>query len=189
MNRFQKYKKSRLERKDKSSIQEIDPKILDLCNTINSLEDYCTLSSCSGRIVLLIDKEKKLPDLFLFRSHDLIKPKNFKKELDKITESNYNIVSFKQEPCLVTLACSSLEKQRELFSYAQKAGFGRCGIITTEKNYVLELMCTEKLEFPVISQNKILVDDDFLDITIKKSNQNLKKGWKKIEKLNNLLKK
>ena len=189
MNKFQAYKRSRLKREDKSSIEEIDKPILELCNTINSLDNFCTLSSCSGRVVLILDHEKKGPGLFLFRSHEKINFDEFKKELERIANETSSTVSLKQEPCLVTVACNSLESQREIFSHAFQAGFGRCGAVTTEKHFVTELMCTEKMEFPVIDNGKILVDDNFLKIIVRKSNENLEKSWKKIEKFTNLLKK
>ena len=42
---------------------------------------------------------------------------------------------------------------------------------------------TNKLEFPILSNSKLLVGDNFLEIIIKKSNNNLKKSWEKIKRL------
>ena len=52
---------------DKSSIGKWAEKISGLCGKINSKENYYTTSSCSGRILLLIDQEKKGEDLFLLK--------------------------------------------------------------------------------------------------------------------------
>ena len=46
---------------------------------------------------------------------------------------------------------------------------------------------TEKLEFPIISEGKILVEDEFLKLIVEKSNENLKKSFGKIERLKNIL--
>ena len=188
MDRFKQYKKGRLQRKDKSSIQSWDKKIEELCNTINSLKDYCTVSSCSGRAVLLIKKDKKLPNLFVMRTHNLITFDELKQSLEETKGKIKDMVFFKQEPCLVTVACSSLEKQRELFFRAFDELWGKCGIITTEKNYIIELMATDKLELPIMDNGKILVDDEFLKILIERTNNNLKKSWNKIKNLENNLK-
>ena len=69
-NKFSQRKKSLLEKKDKSSKNSWDKKIIKLCNKINKLEDYYTTSSCSGRIVLIINQNKKQQGLFLRSYHD-----------------------------------------------------------------------------------------------------------------------
>jgi len=71
-NRFQQRKQEVLNKKDKSSIGFWDEKISKLCEKINSFEEYYTTSSCSGRIIVMIDSDKKCPGLFKFVSHDLI---------------------------------------------------------------------------------------------------------------------
>ena len=50
-----------------------------------------------------------------------------------------------------------------------------------------ELNSTEKLEFPIVKDKNILVDDEFLELVIKKCNENLEKSWKKVEKLERIL--
>ena len=49
--------------------------------------------------------------------------------------------------------------------------------------YFVELSSTEKLEFPIFYKGKIFVDENFLKVIVEKSNENLKKSWKKIERL------
>ena len=44
-------------------------------------------------------------------------------------------------------------------------------------------MSSERIEFPVIKDEKILVDDEFLKIVLDKANNNLEKGWDKIKNL------
>ena len=81
---FNQRKKSVLSKLDKSSIGEWDKKIVELCHKLNRSNDYYTTSSCSGRVVLMIDQEKKSPNLFLSVSHDLISFDWLKKSLEKI---------------------------------------------------------------------------------------------------------
>ena len=145
------------------------------------MEDYYTTSSCSGRIVLMLDKDKKTKDLFIRIYHDLISFEKLKENLNEINKKG--LIKFKQEPCILHLACRGLNDAQELLDKAKLCGWKKSGIIASKSRFVVELNSTEKLEFPIIKNSKILVDDGFLKIVVKKSNENLKKSWRKIERL------
>ena len=83
---FEKKKKEFLAKKDKSKKGSIDDKIKRLVDKINSLPDFCTTSSCSGRILLLAipSSNKKNEVEYLFRSHKKIGYN----EIKKILKSN-----------------------------------------------------------------------------------------------------
>ncbi len=233
-DKFLKRKKDILSKIDKSSKQCWDKKIVPLCKKINSLKNYYTTSSCSGRIVIIKDKNKKQENLFLKVYHDLIKFGKLKNELEKIARASHlridgsepdicqdsslkefvnaikvfqrrnptklisklsiseqsersSLIKFKQEPCILHVACIGFDAALGLLKKAQLAGFKRSGIISNKGKFVCELLSTEKLEFPIVDDGKILVDDNFLKIIVKKSNENLEKSWLKIQKLNDLL--
>ena len=67
---FSNVKKTKLGKDDKSSKGEWDERIKELCGKINSNNDYITTSSCSGRILLMIEGFEKKPGLFLFVTHE-----------------------------------------------------------------------------------------------------------------------
>jgi tRNA wybutosine-synthesizing protein 3 len=182
IDNFQQRKQDILSKIDKSSIGKWDEKIISLCEKINSKENYYTTSSCSGRIVLMIDQEKKVEDLFLFVSHDKISFKKLKEELEKSLKENKKI-KFKLEPCILHISCKNLEDAEKLFEIGKNAGWKRLGIIGTRNGFTFELNSTEKLEFPIIQNKKILVDDDFLKIILEDANEKLEKCWTKIKKL------
>jgi len=184
---FPQRKKDVLSKKDKSSKDSWDKKIKSLCKKINSFENYYTTSSCSGRIVLMIDEDKKGPELFKVIIHDLIDFDNLKRNLEKIAKNNKSLIKFKQEPCIIHIACQTLKDAEEWCKKAQLSGWKRSGIISFGRRFIVELNSTEKLEFPIINKNKIIVSDEFLKLIIKKSNENLKKSWGKIEKLESYL--
>ena len=234
MKNFQQRKKDVLSKLEKSSLGKWDEKIVSLCDKINSLENYYTTSSCSGRILLMIDQEKKAENLFLFVSHDKIKfdnlknilkeivspsarnnfgseiasrqispPLNFVNALSKLklgetvgrkrgdnkserseqNELKNKNVKFKMEPCILHVACESLEDAEKLFEIGKNAGFKRLGIIGTSHGFTFELNSSEKLEFPIIQNKKILVDDEFLKIAVDEANRKLEKSWMRIRKL------
>lgn len=177
---FEKRKFDCLGKDDKSSIGSWDKPILDLCNKINSKNNLYTLSSCSGRIVLIKNIDKKTHDLFVLRTHDKITFAQLKKSLQ-----NYNGkegLVFKQEPPILHICCKSLEDAEQLLNKARLAGWKNSGIMSLSGRIVLELRSTESLALPIFNKT-LLVEDDFLKILVKEANKKLEKSW---EKINNL---
>jgi len=182
---FNRRKQDILKKDDKSSIGEWDEPIRKLCSKINSKENYYTLSSCSGRIVLLKNLEKKQPGMFVFRSHEKINFAELKKIL--MDYPGKEAIIFKQEQPILHVACKTLEDAQKMLSAAHVAGFKHSGIMNIAENrIVLEIIGSEQLSLPIYDK-KILVDDDFLKILVKESNKRLEIGWEKIKKLERAL--
>lgn len=183
---FNRRKKNQLEKADKSLKQSWDKPILDLCNKINEFENYYTTSSCSGRILLIIDSKEKRDDLFVFVSHNTINLNELKKAIEETNKSK-KLIYFKQDPCILHIACRSLEDAQKIHDLAKLAGWKRCGIIASKDRFVVELNATERLEFPIINKGVLLVDDNFLNLAIEEANKKLKSSWEKINKLENMI--
>jgi tRNA wybutosine-synthesizing protein 3 len=181
-DRFAQRKTAVLSKLDKSSIGKWDRRIKPLCEKINSLDDFYTTSSCSGRVILMIQQEKKENDLFLKVWHDRISFSELKKALAGIVKIK-KIVKFKLEPPIIHIACRDLKNATEMLEKAKHIGFKRSGILTCNKNIILELNTSERMEFPVIKNGKILVDEEFLKLIVSMSNQKMEKWWEKIKKL------
>jgi tRNA wybutosine-synthesizing protein 3 len=179
-DQFKFRKQNQLKKLDKSLKQSWDKKIKKLCNKINKLENYYTTSSCSGRILLIKDCKEKKDNLFVKVWHKTIIKKELEKELEKLNKKN--LIYFKQDPCILHIACKTLEDAQKLHDIAKISGWKRCGIIATKKRFVLELNGTGKLEFPIY-KNQILVENKFILEIIKQSNKKLKESWKIINKL------
>jgi len=181
-------KKKQLSRKDSSNIGEWDEKIKALCEKINNKENYYTTSSCSGRIVLLKSSDKKIENAFLFRSHEKLVFKDFKKVLKKI---DYNgIVEFQQTPCILHVACRTIEDAFEIVRLAKLAGWKRSGIMSVDKKnrrVMVELHSTESMSFPIMHKKNLLVSEDYIKIVICIANSKLERVWKKIKKLESFL--
>jgi tRNA wybutosine-synthesizing protein 3 len=189
MDNFQQRKTDVLSKIDKSSIGKWDKKIIRLCNKINKLKNFYTTSSCSGRALLMIDQDKKGENLFCFISHDKISFKQLKEELENLLKNKKinQRIKFKLEPCILHIACKELADTKIFFEKGKEAGFKRLGIIGTSHGFTFELNSTEKLEFPIIEKNRLLVDDDFLKLIVEDSNKKLEKSWEKLDKLEKLL--
>jgi len=182
-------KEAILSKMDKSSKKSWDKIILPLCEKINSLENYYTTSSCSGRIVLIIDTEKKQEGLFCKVYHGLISLAVLKKDLKEVCKKfKKKNIKFKLEPPILHIACESMKDAKILYEKAKIAGWKKIGLVSWEKKIILEIICTGKLEFPAIGCGKILVDENFLKLIIKQSNFKMENSWKKIKRLENSLK-
>ncbi len=179
---FSRRKEDCLSKGDKSSIGEWDKPIFGLCGKINKNPNYYTLSSCSGRIVLVKNLDKKQPDMFVFRSHAKVK---FEELLDalKSASAKKETLIFKQEPPILHVCCADLESAEKMLNFARESGWKNSGIMSTRGRIVLELRSTEYLALPIMEKGKILVDEEFLKILVRESNKRLEKGWEKLGKL------
>jgi tRNA wybutosine-synthesizing protein 3 len=179
---FLRRKEDCLKKADKSSIGEWDEPIIELCKKINAQEKYYTLSSCSGRIVLIKNLDKKQAGMFSFRSHAKVKLNELKKEIEKASKTGEDFI-FKQEPCILHVCCNGLEDAEKMLELARASGWKNSGIMSTRGRIVLELRSTEYLALPIIETGKLIVDDNFLKILLKESNKRLEKTWEKIKNL------
>ena len=180
-NNFLQRKKDILSKLDKSSKGKWDKQIKNLCDKINKLDNYYTTSSCSGRVVVMLDKKQKQSRLFIHVYHDLIDFNKLKRDLEKI--SHNKLVKFKQEPPILHVHCESLKDAQNLLRKAQLSGWKKSGIISSGERFILEINGTNRLEFLIINQGRILVDNAFLELIVKRCNENLENGWLKIDKL------
>jgi len=188
MEIFDKRKKDILTKKDKSFIGGWDKKIVGLCKKLNKTNKYYSTSSCSGRIVLIINSDKKTHGLFLKIYHDLISFDKFKKDLDGTIKKNKNKnINFKQEPCGLHVACRTLKDAQILVTKARKIGWKKSGIISSDKRFIVEMFGTGILGFPIVKDGDLLVEEVFLREILKKSNGNLKKSWKQINDLRKVI--
>ena len=183
---FNSDKKKQLTREDKSSIGEWDKPIEALCNKINKQSNYYTTSSCSGRIVLLKYSDVKQEDAFLFRTHSKTSFKELKNALIEAGKIYNDMVEFQQTSCILHVACETLENAQELVNKAKEAGWKRSGIMGGKRNMV-ELHSTESMSFPIMNNNDILVDDNYIKIVVDISNDKLERVWKKIDRLKELI--
>jgi len=184
INQFNQRKNEVLSKSDKSSKGSWDKSILKLCEKINSLENYYTTSSCSGRIALVKD-ESKGEGLIVKSWHDEISFEDLKNEMENLKGDLF----FKLEPCILHVACKSIEDMKYLFEKAKLSGWKNTGAISFVNRFILDLRSTERFEFPILHLGKLLVDENFLKIIVDESNKKLQKSWKKIDKLENLIKK
>ena len=164
---------------------ELDSDIVKLLDTINLLENYVTLSSCSGRIVVIDIPEvgDKRRAKFLGKWHDEV---DFEVVLSTASKSE-NWGWLIQYPPIIHVACRTLDDAERLMIAANDAGFRRSGIISV-KNHVVEVASLERIELPVARSGRILVSENYLRSVVEFANIKLKKGKERLERLYNLIK-
>jgi tRNA wybutosine-synthesizing protein 3 len=183
---FQQRKKDILSKKDKSSVGGWDEKIRNLCRKINNHKNYYTTSSCSGRILFTkkINREKR--NVVLKKYHNPITFEELNRCLDELIKKG-DEVNFKFEPCILHVACRDVESIGVLFEKAQESGWKNSGAISFSKRFVLDIRVTDKIEFPILRQGKLIVNEEFLKIIVKEANEKLKIGWEKIRNLEKIV--
>lgn len=164
---------------------DIDPDILELLETINSLREYITLSSCSGRIAVLDMPEigDKKSARFLGKWHAEI-------ELEDVINAAMRSKSWGwliQYPPILHIACKTLDDAEKLMNAANEAGFRRAGIISL-KNRVVEISSLERIELPVSFSGELVVSRDYLASVVDFANKKLIRGKERLERFHILVK-
>lgn len=204
---FAKEKSDFLNKKDKSRKGFIDTGIAKLVDLINSKKDYCTTSSCAGRIVLLeIKSRKKNECSWIFSKHGKAKSneiinalkkynKNQSRELplkeSKLKETSFKSntghpIWLKQQPLILHVACRNLDVAKKLLDTSRKI-FKHSGILSiTEKKIIVEIIGNERIE-TIVAGKDFIADENYLKNLIRYANKNFEENKKKNERLFNIL--
>ncbi|MBD3164089.1 hypothetical protein GF323_02740 [Candidatus Woesearchaeota archaeon] len=178
---FEKRKQRALKGLDKSKKGSIDAKIKKLVDLINSLDDYYTSSSCSGRTLILdlpAKGRKKDEARWLYVSHSRADHKKIISSLKKAERHAW----LKYEPVILHICCRSLESAEKMLRICRQAGMKKAGIISTQKT-VIETFGTENIEAPIAGKSSLLVRKSYLKALIAEANKKHKRNIKAIEKL------
>ncbi len=170
-------------------IRGADEEIAGIIDRINSLEDFFTTSSCSGRIVLI-----GLPEIGAKREAQFIgkwhRPVTKEEVLDAIKlkwrEGEREIWLLSQSPIL-HVACRDLEKAKALLRIAIESGFKYSGIkaISNSKDekVVVEVVSTERMDVPLGRDGMLFCSEAHLDFILSKANFMLERGKEKLKRL------
>lgn len=183
---FEHFKRMILQRKDKSKKGSIDEKIAPLCSAINSKKEFATLSSCSGRIMLLVLPEENKKDVsqWLAVTHTLTGADMFIAALKAYDKKN--LIYFRQEGAILHIAVKTIDDAQKLLDAAQKSGFKHSGILSFRKKIVVEIFSSEALSIPVFDQQQ-LVSDRYIEYAVELANKKLENSWKSMNKLLKML--
>jgi len=186
---FDAQKKRALER---LRIRGADEEIAGVLEKINSLEDFFTTSSCSGRIALIC-----LPEIGAKREAKFIgkwhRPLTKEEVLEAIKIKSSAGVSNKGEVWLLSqspilhVACRGLEKAKVLLKIAIESGFKYSSIkaISNSKGngkVVVEIVSTERMDVPLGKDSVMFCSESYMDFILSKANFMLERGKEKLRR-------
>ena len=169
----------------------VDEDIVSLLELLNSFEDIYTLSSCSGRIALI-----ELPELgdkrgavFHGKWHKQISFEEAMTGAGSFLENGSPgtyLYLLTQCPIL-HINIRDRELAETIFQRARNCGFKNSAFKSIASPFLLEILSTERVDIPLGYDGDILVGDDALRFFVERCNHALRRGKKKLEKLENEL--
>lgn len=169
---------------DKSRKGSIDSNIVDLINYLNEQPEYCTTSSCAGRIIVYQQAENcngpvKKGCQWLFVSHNEVQLNDILASLKDHKDS----AVFKFEPFIMHVKCDSLNSAKHLLAISISSGFRNSGItVGNSGKIMMAVRSTHGLEVPISCNGDLLVSDQYLSYIVKKGNDKLMENQKRIDK-------
>jgi tRNA wybutosine-synthesizing protein 3 len=159
-----------------------DKRMIGICTFLNSLPDFFTSSSCSGRIVLLglKGKNEKQPGAFHKKWHRKV---GVAEVMSGIREKAHKKEMWlKLDPFIMHVGARNLESSRRLLECMRLAGIKRGGIILAqEEKFLIELQGTQAMALPVKRMGKQLVGKTYLSLVVKTANKKLGENYKRLE--------
>ncbi|MCD6189016.1 MAG: hypothetical protein J7J97_02290, partial [Thermococcus sp.] len=163
--------------------------IISLLNKINSLENYFTTSSCSGRISVmqLPDFGDKLNAIWLGKWHSEVK---IEEVLDAINKHDGGMLWFMLHSPILHVAARTLEDAVELLNLAISCGFKHSNIKSiSHKKLVVEIRSTERMDVPLGKDGELWVSPEHLEKIIEIADLQLRRAKEKLRRLENEIEK
>jgi len=162
--------------------KQLDSKIINLLNKINSFDNFFTTSSCAGRIVVLQLPEigDKKNAVFLGCWHRQVDVTEVVAVLDSYTKDQIWLLT---QPPIFHIGCKSLSAANELLTIGFSSGFKHSGIRSVSSQIIVELQSTERVDMP-LGQNGIrMINDDLVSFLVNTANKALRRAQDKLDLL------
>ena len=194
MSLFDRQKESALAAVDLSRKGSIDLPIVKLTEVINNHRDTFTLSSCSGRVVLLREAPigqsvRKAGCDWLTVSHEELRPDVVLDSLKIREVGRPGTIVLKFEPFVLHVQCRDTETARRMCACAVEAGFRNSGITMGRAGkLVTAVRSTHGLEVPLTDEaGAELVTREYITFIVEKANSKLRENFKRIAKFEDLV--
>lgn len=164
----------------------IDADIIPLLSSINSLADYYTTSSCSGRIQLAATylPGEKFIMLVVAKWHRPVSLGELQEVLDVCPHDNLWLSV--QGPIL-HVACRNLDAALRLLTIARAAGFKHSGIMWVGERTMVELVASDRIEAPLKLNGKYVLRDETLTDFVERVNRVLLRAKERLAKFERTL--
>ena len=150
---------------DLSRKGSVDALIVDFLSELNASKDYFSLSSCSGRIVVVRSQDKvKKGCQWLMVSHDPVQTDPL---WDAITQTSNEpgTTTLKFEPFILHVQCRNQEAAKTLHTLSLDCGYRNSGLTLGKSGkIVLAVRSTHGLEIPLTDNDgRVLVTREYVD--------------------------
>jgi tRNA wybutosine-synthesizing protein 3 len=183
---FTLWKQNILNKEDKSIKGHIDKPVKELAAIINNNPDYCTTSSCSGRIV--VRKEplsgKKQDTEWLFISHSSVTGADVMNTLSTLPQER---LWFRFEPLILHIGCRTLEAAEFLLRAVQPL-YKHSGIIPSKSKVMVQIRGSSFIEAPIAQHGSLMIDDKYIMHLCDAANGKMRINNEKISALKEALK-
>lgn len=186
--RFSNQKKFALLRLEKALKRgEVDQAILPLIQYINSLDNFYTTSTCSGRIALLQDLGSKKENFHLNKWHREVE---FSELESAIKELPYTgITWFVQESSIMHIVSRNFDGGVNLLRLALSNGFKHSGFQgLKDGRFIVEICSSERIEAPIALDGNLLVSYEYLRYLLNLANKKFSKSQLRLKKFEKVLK-
>lgn len=186
--RFSNQKKFALLRLEKALKRgEVDQAILPLIQYINSLDNFYTTSTCSGRIAILQDLGSKKENFHLKKWHREVEFSELKSVIEKLPSKG--ITWFIQESSIMHIVSKNFEGGVNLLRLALSNGFKHSGFQgLKDGRFIVEICSSERMEVPIASDGNLLVSDEYLKYILNLANKKFLKSQLRLKKFERVLK-
>ncbi len=163
--------------------KKVDAILIPFLNELTKIPDIFTSSSCAGRIMLLSTDELEDKEVSHFhkRYHRTITFNELKTDL--LEDTKEMDIWFKVEPFIFHFGTKDFNKAKDILKFCSEFGLKKAGIITSKDGkYIIEATSTQYMALPLKANNKLLVDDDYLKLILKRGNKKLEINYEILDR-------
>ncbi|MFP4524008.1 MAG: tRNA wybutosine-synthesizing 3 family protein [Candidatus Woesearchaeota archaeon] len=173
---------------DRSRRGRVDDQAWPFIDTVNSLRDFYTTSSCAGRVNLFREPEsgKKHEAGWLFVTHDVASKDDV---VGALRDPPAETVWLRMEAPIFHVACRDGAAAERLLRVCQSEGWKRSGITSMggrsprQRRVMVEILANERLDTPVAVGGELLFDEKYVGFLVSKANEKLVRSRRRLEKL------
>ncbi|NJE42885.1 hypothetical protein [Thermococcus sp. GR6] len=162
---------------------KVDEDIIPLLEKINSLENYFTTSSCSGRISVMEMPEfgDKVNAAWLGKWHREV---TLEEVLDAIGRHSKGQLWFLVRSPILHVAARTMEDAVKLLNLAIGLGFKYSNIKSvSHKKLLVEIRSTERMDVPLGENGELWVSDEYIARIVEMGNAQVRRFKGKLKRL------
>ncbi|KAM6398368.1 tRNA wybutosine-synthesizing protein 3 homolog [Pluvialis apricaria] len=187
MAAFPQRKAQRLRRADGSRKGALDERAVAVVQLLNGRAQFCTTSSCSGRLVLAQGRPADISGgeiakkdcTWLMVTHELCVKGDVMTALEKATGD----VVLKFEPFVLHVLCQELQDAQLLHSVAIDSGFKNSGITVGRGGKIMmAVRSTHCLEVPLSHKGKLMVSEEYIEFLVHVANRKMEENIRRIDR-------